>query len=152
MGHKKGKRPEGNFRPFFNFKIQILPIEALIVFSPVVLVPFLVGMASAYYSARRAANYDTGAHGMFSADKGANDAAGHGAADQTANDLRSTSLVVCVIASHLPAIALAGRIGLGGQGARRHDSDKGGGEHFASVHGFIFLSWTQEPPPAVNGV
>jgi hypothetical protein len=107
-------------------------------------------MGTAQHAAGYTASDDAGAHGVFAANDGAQKAACHGTANSATNDLGSARPVVCHITGIGLALANACRIGLGCQGASRHDGDKGGGENFASGHGFIFLSWTQEPPPAME--
>ena len=109
-------------------------------------------MGTTEYSSGYAAGYNAGAHSAFSANECANDAARHGAANSATNNIL-TSPAICHILGIGPAEALASPgIGLRCPSAGRHYGDKGGGENFASVHSFIFLSWTQEPPPALDGL
>jgi hypothetical protein len=109
-------------------------------------------MSTTEYASGYAAGYNPGAHRAFSADKCANDAACHGTANNATNRVL-TSPAICHILSIgiAPSLALP-RFGSGYQNAGCHDCDKGGGENLASGHSFIFLSWTQEPPPAMDAV
>jgi hypothetical protein len=107
-------------------------------------------MACAYDCACGTTDQDAGADGFLAAKHRAYQAAGYSAANQPGHNLLGTGFALCIIMGHVLAIALAGGIGLGRQGASYQKRGKGGGENSASGHNFEFLSWTQEPPPAVD--
>ena len=77
-------------------------------------------MGTTEHASGYAAGYNAGAHGAFSADECANNAACHGTANNATNRVL-TSPAICHILGIGPAIALASPgIGIGCQSAGRH--------------------------------